>query len=90
MKQKLYTIGYTGFGISEFVDTLLEHEIECLIDIREIPLSRKKGFSKTALTENLESVGIKYSHFRSLGSPRIDRHELRETGDFSQFFRAME
>ena len=90
MKQKLFTIGYTGFNISDFIDALLDHNIECLIDIREIPLSRKKGFSKTALSNLLNDVGIEYQHYKSLGSPRSDRHELRETGNFTKFFSVMD
>ena len=89
MKQKIYTIGYTGFDLSTFINLLQTHQIECLIDIREIPLSRKKGFSKTSLSNSLNDVGIEYRHYRSLGSPRTDRHQLRETGDFSHFFSVM-
>ena len=54
MKRKLYTIGYSGFDIESFIDKLLLNEIECLIDVREIPISRKKGFSKNALLTRLD------------------------------------
>lgn len=86
MNRKLFTIGYTGFNLDEFVGKLKQHEIECLIDVREIPVSRKRGFSKTALCERLEQNGIGYKHFRLLGSPRSLRHEVRETADFDKFF----
>ena len=43
---ELLTIGYEGVKIEEFLDTLLEAEVTVLLDIRELPLSRKKGFSK--------------------------------------------
>ncbi|REJ88263.1 MAG: DUF488 domain-containing protein [Planctomycetota bacterium] len=89
MKRKLLTIGYTGFTLDGFTAALVEHGIECLIDIREIPLSRKAGFSKSALKDHLNSVGIDYRHFRLLGSPKALRHKVRETGDYSQFFRAV-
>lgn len=89
MRRPLYTIGYTGFSVQEFISTLTEAGIECLIDTREIPISRKKGFSKTALCGHLEEAGITYHHFRLLGSPRIHRQKVRETEDYAQFFAAV-
>lgn len=86
MKRMLYTIGYTGFSLPEFTAVLRENEIDCLIDARELPISRKSGFSKSALQGALEIAGIEYRHFRLLGSPRAVRHELRLTGDYDRFF----
>jgi len=84
--KSIFTIGYTGFTLQEFIAKLTDSGVECLIDTREIPISRKKGFSKTALRENLEEAGISYQHFRLLGSPRVQRHEVRETGNYLKFF----
>jgi uncharacterized protein (DUF488 family) len=89
LRRALYTIGYTGFSVQDFVSKLSDAGIECLIDTRELPISRKKGFAKTALRQHLEEAGITYHHFRLLGSPRIHRHEVRETGDYAQFFAAV-
>jgi uncharacterized protein (DUF488 family) len=86
LRRKLCTVGYTGFSIEEFSEKLAENGVECLVDIREIPISRKPGFSKSALRENLEKTGITYHHYRLLGSPRHLRHDFRETGDFKTFF----
>ena len=52
-------------------------------------MSRKAGFSKSALRDHLQSVGIGYRHFRFLGSPKALRHEVRETGDYLRFFRGV-
>jgi uncharacterized protein (DUF488 family) len=82
----LYTIGYTGFTIQEFIGMLSDVGVKSLIDTREIPISRKRGFAKTAIRQHLELSGISYHHFRLLGSPRAQRHEVRETGDYSRFF----
>ena len=46
---ELATIGYEGSAIEDFIATLKLANIEILLDVREIPLSRKKGFSKNAL-----------------------------------------
>lgn len=86
MKRKLFTIGYTGFSATEFIGILKENEVECLLDTRELPISRKKGFAKTALASQLSEAGISYKHFRLLGSPRVHRHEVRATGDYDKFF----
>ena len=86
MRRKLFTIGYIGRTLDDFIDGLLSHGIECLIDTREIPISRKKGFSKSSLEAKLGRAGIAYRHFRLLGSPCLHRHRLRETGDYDRFF----
>ena len=86
MKRKLYSIGYSGYEIDAFVDKLLAHEIECLIDVREIPISRKKGFAKNALLTRLNDEGIEYEHYKSLGSPKVLRHRVREDRDYAKFF----
>lgn len=86
MRKKIFTIGYSGFSLDNFISTLKTHEIECLIDIREIPLSRKPGFSKTALRNLLSNNGIEYRHYRLMGSPRPLRKEVRETGNYLRFF----
>jgi uncharacterized protein (DUF488 family) len=82
---KLYTVGYEGLTQGEFIDILNAHNITVLIDVRELPLSRKRGFSKNVLNEGLEEVGIAYLHLRPLGAPRAVRHALRDTGDWETY-----
>ncbi len=90
MASTLYTLGYEGQSIESFLTALKEHSIECLLDVRELPLSRKRGFSKTALKNHLERNHIKYIHFREFGSPKEIRERLKETKDYVVFFKAME
>ncbi len=73
MEQKLHTVGYEGRSSEEFVATLVDAGIARLFDVRELPLSRKKGFSKTALSQALEAAGIEYIHVRALGNPKPNR-----------------
>ncbi len=84
--QRVFTIGYEGREIDEFISRLKRFHITRLIDIREIPLSRKKGFSKSALKKRMEAENIEYIHIRSLGSPSTLRHQLKEDHDYDQFF----
>lgn len=83
-KIQLYTIGYEGSDVSEFVLALRNSSVKTLIDVRELPLSRKKGFSKNGLRDELEHQGIKYMHVRQLGDPKSGRIAAR-AGDFAKF-----
>jgi uncharacterized protein (DUF488 family) len=49
-----------------------------------MPLSRKPGFSKSALAESLTSHGIEYVGFPKLGTPPAIRNHHKQTGDFAQ------
>jgi uncharacterized protein (DUF488 family) len=86
----LFTIGYEGTDLAAFLECLQENAVECLIDVREVPFSRKKGFSKTALSRALEARGMHYVHFKELGSPGSVREELKAGGDYAKFFDEME
>lgn len=81
----LYTIGYEGVNAERFVAELKRKGINVLVDVREMPLSRKKGFSKNALAELVSAEGIEYVHLRSLGAPREVRYRLKETGDWAEY-----
>ena len=67
--QRVISIGYEKRTPREFLDILKAHSVTTLIDVREAPISRKKGFSKTALSEYLTAAGITYIHLRAAGNP---------------------
>lgn len=83
---KVFTVGYEGKTIDKFIELLKQHNIQQIIDVREIPLSRKPGFSKTALANRLDTEGISYIHIKGLGSPQNIRKELHQTHDYDKFF----
>ena len=85
---QLFTIGYEGRDIREFVDRLKTYKVTRLLDVRQVPFSRKKGFSKSALQEILEAENIEYVHLQSLGTPTALRNELKENKDYDHFFDA--
>ena len=80
----VYTIGYEGTDIGRFVQTLTAVGIDAVADVRAVPLSRKKGFSKNVLRENLERAGIKYLPMQELGDPKPGR-EAAKARDFDKF-----
>ena len=81
----VYTIGYQGTEIREFIDILQSQSITGVIDVREVPLSRKPGFSKNKLSDALAAVSIKYIHVKDLGSPSSLREKLKHDGDNEYF-----
>jgi uncharacterized protein (DUF488 family) len=70
----LLTIGYENHRVPEsLVTTLREAGVQVLVDVRELPLSRRRGFSKKALGAALDDAGIDYRHERALGNPKAAR-----------------
>ncbi len=65
----LFTIGYEGRALDEVLAMLAANRIDRVIDIRGLPLSRRRGFSKTPLGAALAAVGIEYVHMREAGNP---------------------
>ncbi|WP_298307258.1 DUF488 family protein [uncultured Erythrobacter sp.] len=80
----LSTIGYERASLEDFIATLRLGGIETLVDIRDRAQSRRKGFSKTALSEALGDAGIGYVHLKVLGDPKEGREAAR-SGDFAKF-----
>jgi uncharacterized protein (DUF488 family) len=70
---RLLTVGYEGRSLDELVDALRAAGVERLVDVRELPLSRRRGFSKTTLGETLREAGIEYVHVKALGNPKPNR-----------------
>ena len=79
---KVFTIGYEGATVGEFLQALTDAGVKRVIDVRAVPNSRRPGFSKTPLRNALAEEGIEYVHLRALGTPadgraaaRAGRHE---------------
>jgi uncharacterized protein (DUF488 family) len=89
-RPRLFTIGYEGLTINQFIDKLLGNDIRILIDVRNNPISRKTGFSKSAFRCHLEAVGIKYQHIPELGIPSALRKNLGTKASYQSLFRHYE
>lgn len=72
----IYTIGYEGRSIDNFLDRLLSTGMEQIVDVRANPVSRSYGFSKKSLSVASTRLGIGYLHIPSLGIPSSQRRGL--------------
>ena len=74
------SVGYERFREnSDFAQRLADAGVERLVDVRELPISRRRGYAKTALGEALQAVGIEYVHIKALGNPKPFR-DLYKSG----------
>lgn len=74
---RIFTIGYEGATMTEFVAALRKAGVQRVIDVRALPLSRRPGFSKTPLKGALADAGIDYVHLKALGTPSEGRTAAR-------------
>ncbi|KYG69997.1 DUF488 family protein [Bdellovibrio bacteriovorus] len=74
---KIFTVGYEGCDIDEFTEGLKEKGVTHVVDIRKNPLSRKRGFSKKKLAEELAKKEIAYTHMPGLGVPTLWRKQAK-------------
>lgn len=71
----VFTIGYEGSSIENYLNRLIRNDIKIVIDVRNNPFSMKKGFSKNLLKNILNKMKIEYVHFKELGIPSALRKE---------------
>jgi uncharacterized protein (DUF488 family) len=73
----IWTIGYEQATVAGLISALSRAGVEVLADVRALPLSRRPGFSKTALAGAAHEAGIEYRHFKALGTPADGRAAAR-------------
>lgn len=73
----IVSVGYERRTIDDLIELLQLGEVDVLVDVRLNPISRKKGFSKNALSQALAEAGIGYRHARELGNPKENREPFR-------------
>ena len=74
---RIFTIGYEGATVGEFLSALNQAGVKRVIDVRAVPNSRRPGFSKTPLRNALAEAGMDYIHLRALGTPADGRAAAR-------------
>lgn len=76
-KPEIWTIGYEQATQDAVIAALQQAGVEVLADVRALPLSRRPGFSKSALAAAVREGGMEYRHFKPLGTPADGRAAAR-------------
>lgn len=79
------TIGYEGLDLARFFALLREGRVDTIVDVRQNPISRKKGFAKSALATAACANGFRYVHLREFGCPKNIRDDYRQDGDWVRY-----
>ncbi|MEY2953224.1 MAG: hypothetical protein RLZZ401_1311 [Pseudomonadota bacterium] len=87
MPTTLFTLGYEGLTIDAFIARLQAAQVQTVVDVRELPLSRKKGFSKSAFCAALSAHGVAYLHAPALGCPKPIRNQYKADGNWQTYTR---
>lgn len=85
---RVVEIGYQQSSLDWLCARLRRHGVATVVDIRELPWSRKRGFSKTALSRALEQIGISYIHMKEAGNPKENRRQARTAQECLALYRS--
>lgn len=85
-KTVLFTIGYEGISLEEYLVRLLQNDVRVVVDVRNNPISMKYGFSKSRLKKYCASAGIDYLHIPEVGIQSEQRQKLITQGDYDKLF----
>jgi len=72
---KVYTIGYEGKKLDDFLKLLEKYGIKQVIDVRSYPTSKRNKFDKNNLKEELFKTSIRYKHLSQLGGLRDEDYQ---------------
>jgi uncharacterized protein (DUF488 family) len=82
----LFTIGYEGVSLEEYINKLIANDVKVLCDVRKNSYSMKFGFSKSQLQAACNGVGIEFVHIPQLGIDSDKRQELNTQADYDKLF----
>ncbi|MHB8220587.1 MAG: DUF488 domain-containing protein [Acidimicrobiales bacterium] len=77
VRGRIYSVGYEGLPVNGLIGHLKSARVGVLVDVRLNPMSRKPGYSRKALSAELEQSGISYVHEKGLGNPPENRDSFR-------------
>jgi len=85
---RIFTIGHSTRSIDEFIEVIEAHEIQQIVDIRSIPMSRHNPqFNAVALQPSLHQRHIAYLPIKALGGLRHPRQDSINLGWTNASFR---
>jgi Protein of unknown function, DUF488 len=78
------SVGYERFRLNtDLAERLRAAGVERVIDVRQLPISRRPGYAKSALGQAFADAGIEYVHVRALGNPKPTR-DLYKSGQIEE------
>ena len=87
----IYTIGYSGFDIEDFIMVLKKYKINALVDVRSNPSSRiYQDYNKIYLREHLNKNNIIYRNYKGEFGARQEDMQYFTDGylDFSKYVKS--
>jgi len=84
----MFTFGYEGVSIDAFIARLKKANVHSVLDVRELPLSRKPGFSKKSFAAALNEADILYAHLPTFGCPKPIRDRYKVDGNWPTYVKA--
>ncbi|HET7674455.1 MAG TPA: DUF488 domain-containing protein [Gammaproteobacteria bacterium] len=85
---RVFTIGHSTRSLEAFIGLLAAHNVECLMDVRTVPRSRRNPqFNRESLPSALSAAGVGYVHESALGGLRKTRADSPNTGWRNASFR---
>ena len=89
MVDTVYTIGYSGFSVNDFVATLKANHISLIVDVRSQPYSQWfSDYNRETLEKTLKQAGIYYRNYAAeFGARQENRSYYSSEGylDFGKF-----
>ena len=70
---QVFTLGYQGLGLEQYVRTLGESGIGVVLDVREKAWSYNRKYIGSVMERALSEAGIRYLHLKDCGNPSINR-----------------
>jgi uncharacterized protein (DUF488 family) len=70
---RIYTLGYQGLSVAEYIRLLRASGIGIILDVRENPWSYRPEFVGSTLKGTLTLARIDYAHIRAAGNPATNR-----------------
>ena len=85
-QKQLFTIGYEGISIENYINKLIINDVNVLCDVRKNAYSQKYGFSKKTLELACKGADIEYIHIPALGIVSNKRQNLHSQADYDSLF----
>ena len=86
----IYTIGYEGISIDNFLNRIMECGISRIVDVRRNPVARRYGFHRSTLSRLSKRIDVEYVHHPEFGIASEKRKNLNGPADYQALFRDYE